>query len=96
MHRKDEKYESLAIKPHHNRHHILSYQTEWIKFLDKSFLSGCDAPKNVSTILQQLLSQCRPMGKGFLSPCASRDAVITQFGHYLKLPSKLGALPGGS
>lgn len=43
--------------------------------------------KNVSIVLQPFLLQ-----PDFLSPCALRDVVITQFGHYVKLALQLGAL----
>ena len=34
--------------------------------------------------------------KVFLGQCASRDVVITQFGHYVKFTLKPGALPVSS
>lgn len=56
-----------------------------------SFTVCCDA---LSSVLRPLLSQYKPMGKNPV--WVSCDAVVTRCGHYVKLASKLGAVPGGS
>lgn len=42
-----------------------------------------------------LLSVYELMEKFFLGPCASSNILIIPFGHYVKLASQPGALPGG-
>lgn len=53
----------------------------------KVVLRGCDAQKNVLTVLQTLLSQCTLRENVFWGRSASIDIVITWFGDYKKLAS---------
>ena len=52
---------------------------------NESLHGCCDVKRNIYTVLQPLLKQCKLVGKEvFLGPSASCEDVITGFGHYAK------------
>lgn len=55
---------------------------------------GCDLLVDVSINLQLFLSQCF-CEKVFLGPYALHEVLISWFGHYVTLASKLGPVPEG-
>ena len=50
---------------------------------------------NLSADLQMSFSQWKSVGRRLFGPIPSRDVVITQFGHYVKLASKPGTVSLG-
>ena len=66
------------------------FQLKWMSWTkswqwNESLHGCCDVKRNIYTVLQPLLKQCKLVGKEvFLGPSASCEDVITGFGHYAK------------